>query len=133
MKKNTILAIAIVFGMACNTENPQHTQALNSYKTYVDSILQISNTNKFFGDTMFVEFPIDPNDPTKTEVKTIISHPINGDSNIYHYSPNNFMLKEFHQKKTEAIGAELIGANNKVMEQFKSYQLAIDTLIRLQE
>ncbi len=133
MKRTTILAIAFVFGMACNTENPQHTQALNNYKAYVDSILQISNTNKFIGDTMFIEYPIDPKDPTITQISKTVSFPINGDSNIYHYSPNNFMLMEFHQKKTEAITALLKDANNKVMEQFKSYQLAIDTLIRISE
>jgi len=131
MKIKALFAIAVVSCMACNTENPKHTTALNKYKSYVDSVLHIAETTKYYGDTSFVERPIDPNDPSIVTIDTIVTVPVNTDSMLYHYYPHNEILQQLHETYTQSTSEALKNADNKLLEKFNSYKTAIDTLIKM--
>jgi hypothetical protein len=131
MKIKALFAIVVVSCMACNTENPKHTTALNEYKSYVDSVLHVAQTVKMYSDTSYMEVPTDPNDPSVVTVDTIVTNVQNGDSIIYHYYPNNEILQQLHEAKTQSTSEALKNADNKLLEKFNSYKTAIDTLIKI--
>jgi hypothetical protein len=78
-----------------------------------------------------MEVPTDPNDPSVVTVDTIVTNVQNGDSIIYHYYPNNEILQQLHEAKTQSTSEALKNADNKLLEKFNSYKTAIDTLIKM--
>lgn len=123
--KKIILMLLVV---ACTQVNKEHETALTDFKDYATALLEKSKTEKFSVDTMFQETPIDPNDPTITRIDTIVTLPINGDNNPYHYSPQNYMLKEEISKYVVQTDSLLKGASKNILDEYAKYKTAIDTL-----
>lgn len=77
MKTNLMYMLAgtaLLFSCS-QPKNIEAQKALKAYTHFVDSIAQWNEVWKTQTDTLFVETPIDPNDPSKVVVDTIVSTP----------------------------------------------------------
>lgn len=122
----------LILAVSCGPTEKQSAEnaALQEFKTYVDSILEVNRNTKFGGDTEFVEVPVDVNDPTITQVDTFVTMPVNGDSCFFHYGFGQALLKQSYAAKLKEVQGKLAGAEASVMKDFSTYQVAIDTLLK---
>lgn len=76
MKQLTLIAgVAVVFASCSPSATPETQKALSRYRNFVDSIYTLNESWKIYPDTDFVETPIDPTDPSKTRIDTIVTPP----------------------------------------------------------
>lgn len=90
MKKNSIIiflaATSIWVFQSCNMQ-PKEKTAVQQLQHFMDSLQTAVETFHATPDTMFVETPIDPEDPEITEVKSVITNR-NASMNYFHYDLN---------------------------------------------
>lgn len=77
MKKLTLIACYATVLASCSssTTPPEVQKTLTGYRNFVDSVYSLNESWKMYPDTDFVETPIDPADPSKTRIDTIVTTP----------------------------------------------------------
>lgn len=90
--------------IACTPSADKEAQeSLKAYTLFVDSVYAQNEVWKSTPDTDFVEYPIDPNDPTVTRLDTIVTAPeAKGKSMVLDNYWGKQIMKDYDKVKTNA-------------------------------
>jgi hypothetical protein len=95
-------AIAFCFDNCSSPKDPAAQKALAGYKNFVDSVYTLNETMAMGVDTTFVEIPIDPNDPGKITIDTVVTLPDSNSSMVRFHLFRDGILKAHESLQSEA-------------------------------
>jgi hypothetical protein len=131
MKTRLMILSGVLSGIiACApSADKEALQTLTAYTQFVDSIYQMNESWNTGIDTSFTEVPIDPNDPSKVRIDTIVTTPENRANNQF-YS----LFKETIHKEYDPMKASLDAKVDKMDEPMKkAYQQSVEKFESLKQ
>lgn len=124
MKNYLILASLAAAVVACTPSKDKEAQhALTAYAHFVDSVSLLNDNWKAGIDTDFVEVPIDPTDPSKIRLDTIVTLPDDKEQSILFHGYFGREIQKGYEPLKAAADAQLPKMDE---EMKKAYQQSID-------
>lgn len=122
----------MISGMiACRpAADPKAQQALNAYTHFVDSIVQVNETWKFAVDSDFVEVPVDPSDPSKVRIDTIVTLPETKAKSSIVFAPywEKVIMEEYAALRT-AAESNIAGMDESMKKRYAEANAKYETLL----
>lgn len=116
--------------MACAPSADNETQAaLSAYTHFVDSVYQVNETWKTATDTDYVEYPIDPEDPTLTRLDTVVTLPEAKQKSIVFDSYWGKVLMEDYTRLKMAVDSKKAKMDEKMKIEYEEANAKYENLL----
>jgi hypothetical protein len=117
-----------VIGACTPMADKETQQALDNYTHFVDSIYANNKIWKTSNDTDFVEYPIDPNDPTVIALDTIVTMPDKKAKSLVVSDYWGKLIAEQYQPLKVAVESKLEKMDDRMKKEYESARLKFEEM-----